>query len=333
VSAGTSGTPRILAGQGAPDRASLGTVKVWIAHERGRELLGEPPAGVEVEVCEDVVAPPSDPADVRFWVPPFSSTVRPAELLPKLTGLEVIQLLSAGADNWVDHVPPGVLLCDARGVHDPSVAEWVLGAAIGVLRRFPTFARAQERREWASTAFTPTPELTGKRVLIIGAGSIGRAIEERMAPFGVTVTRVARSARPEQGVHGVDELPELLPYAQVAVLVVPLTRQTRGMVDAAFLAALPEGALLINAARGPVVDTGALLAELASGRISAALDVTDPEPLPADHPLWELPNAFLTPHTGGAVVGLLPRAYGLVRQQLDRFVAGEPLANRVVDGY
>ena len=308
-------------------------MNVWIAHEEGRELLGELPAGVKVEVCQDVVTLPSDPADVQFWVPPFSSTVRASDLLPKLTGLEVVQLLSAGADNWVGHVPPGVLLCDARGVHDAHVAEWVLGAAIGVLRRFPAFVRAQERREWTPAAYTPTSELTGKRVLIVGAGSIGRAIEERMAPFGVAVTRVARTARPEQDVHGVEELPALLPRAEVVVLLVPLTDQTRGLVDAAFLAALPDGALLVNAARGPVVQTAALLAELASGRLSAALDVTDPEPLPADHPLWALPNAFLTPHIGSAVAGLLPRAYGLVRQQLFRYAAGEQLINRVVDGY
>jgi phosphoglycerate dehydrogenase-like enzyme len=134
-------------------------------------------------------------------------------------------------------------------------------------------------------------------------------------------------------VHGVDELPELLPHAEVVVLVVPLTAATRGLVDAGFLAALPDGALLVNAARGPVVDTTALLAEAESGRISAALDVTDPEPLPAGHPLWRLPNVLLTPHVGGAVRGLLPRAYRLAGAQLRRFVAGEPLINRVVDGY
>ncbi|MEU7901849.1 2-hydroxyacid dehydrogenase [Actinoplanes sp. NPDC049118] len=308
-------------------------MRVWIAHEKGRELLGELPAGVEVEVCADAVTWPSDPAGVRFWVPPFTAKVRAADLLPRLTGLEVVQLLSAGADNWVGRVPPGVQLCDARGVHDASVSEWVVGAAIGTLRGFPAFARAQERREWAPGAPTPAPELTGRRVLIVGAGSIGRAIEERMAPFGVTVTRVARTARPERDVHAVDELSALLPYAEVVVLVVPLTDRTRGLVDAAFLAALPDGALLVNAARGPVVDTGALVAELVSGRISAALDVTDPEPLPADHPLWRLPNVFITPHIGGTVAGLLPRAYRLVGDQLRRFAAGEPLVNRVVDGY
>ncbi|MET8150767.1 2-hydroxyacid dehydrogenase [Actinoplanes sp. NPDC049668] len=308
-------------------------MRVWIAHEQGRELLGALPAGVGVEVCTDAVSLPSDPAGVRFWVPPFIARVRESELLPKLTGLEVVQLLSAGADNWVGRVPPGVQLCDARGVHDASVSEWVLGAVIGALRGFPAFARAQERGEWAPGGVTPAAELTGRRVLIVGAGSIGRAIEERMAPFGVTVTRVARTARAERSVHAVGELAALLPYAEVVVLVVPLTERTRGLVDAAFLAALPDGALLVNAARGPVVDTGALLAELASGRISAALDVTDPEPLPADHPLWRLPNVFITPHVAGTVAGLLPRAYRLVGDQLRRFAAGEPLVNRVVDGY
>ncbi|GAA3340029.1 2-hydroxyacid dehydrogenase [Amorphoplanes nipponensis] len=308
-------------------------MKVWIAHEEGRELLGSLPAGVEVEVCTDAARLPSDPARVAFWAPPFSAAVRAPGLLARFTGLRVVQLLSAGADSWAGLLPPGVQLCDAAGVHDAPVAEWVLGAVIGSLRQFPAFARAQQRHDWAQAAFTPTAELTGKRVLIVGAGSIGRAVEQRLEPFGVTVTRVARTARPEQDVHGVAELPGLLPQAEVVVLLVPLTEQTRGLADASFLAALPDGALLVNAARGPVVDTAALLAEVATGRIGAALDVTDPEPLPAGHPLWELPNVFLTPHVGGSVVGLLPRAYRLVAAQLRRFAAGEPLVNRVVDGY
>ncbi|BCJ54565.1 hypothetical protein Asp14428_60400 [Actinoplanes sp. NBRC 14428] len=143
---------------------------VWIAHEAGRELLGEVPAGVRVEVCEDAAAWPADPAEVDFWVPPFLSTVRATDQLPKFTKVRVVQLLSAGADAWVGHVPPGVQLCDARGVHDKPVAEWVLGAAIGALRQFPAFARAQQREDWAAKQFTPTAELTGKRVLIVGAG-------------------------------------------------------------------------------------------------------------------------------------------------------------------
>lgn len=306
---------------------------VWIAHEQGRALLGEVPATVELEVCEDVRRLPSDPAVVRFWVPPFSSGARPAGLLPRLSGLQVVQLLSAGADAWVGQVPDGVSLCDARGVHDASTSEWVLTATLAALRRFPAFARAQQRHEWAVSAETPTDELTGKRVLLIGAGSIGAAIAAKMAPFDVALTRVARTARPDEGVHGVDELPGLLPDAEVVVLVVPLTEQTRGLVDADFIKALPDGALLVNAARGPVVDTGALLAEVRTGRIGAALDVTEPEPLPPGHELWDLPNVLLTPHVGGAVRGLLPRAYRLAGDQLRRFVAGEPLINQVVDGY
>ncbi|HEU4348945.1 MAG TPA: 2-hydroxyacid dehydrogenase [Actinoplanes sp.] len=308
-------------------------MKVWIAHEEGRELLGEVPAGITVEVCPDAGTLPSDPADVVFWVPPFLAPARATEVLPKLSSLKVIQLLSAGADAWVALVPDGVLLCDARGVHDAPVAEWVVGAAVGMIREFPAFARAQEREEWAFSRYTPTRELTGARVLIVGAGSIGAAVERHLAPFGVTVTRVARTARPDGGVYGVDSLPELLPYADVVVLVVPLTEATLGLVDAGFLAAMPDGALLVNAARGPVVDTAALVGELASGRISAALDVTDPEPLPPGHPLWKLPNLFLTPHTGGSVRGLLPRAYRLAGDQLRRFLAGREPINQVTEGY
>jgi phosphoglycerate dehydrogenase-like enzyme len=291
------------------------------------------PPEVDLEVYDGRSELPSDPAEVAFWVPPFIPAAKAAELLPRFHRLAAMQLLSAGADTWVDVLPPGVQLCDARGVHDAPVSEWVLGAAIGSFRQFPAFARAQQRREWGWKSFSSTGELTGKRVLIVGAGSIGRAIEERLRPFDVTITRVARTARPQEDVHGVEELPALLPQAEVVVLVVPLTEQTRGLVDGAFLAALPDGALLINVARGPVVDTAALLTEVASGRIAAALDVTDPEPLPAGHPLWELPNVFITPHIGGAVAGFLPRAYGLAGAQLRRFVAGEPLINRVLEGY
>ncbi|MEU5941172.1 2-hydroxyacid dehydrogenase [Micromonospora sp. NPDC047548] len=308
-------------------------MKVWIPHEAGAGLLGEVPAGVTVEPWTDPGRPPSDPTDVRFWVPPFLSAGDASAMLERLPNLAVVQLLSAGADAWIGRVPEGVTLCDARGVHDAGTAEWVLTAILSQLREFPAMARAQARREWAYAEVSPTDELTGKRVLIVGAGSIGAAVHARLAPFDVTVTLVARTARPAAGVHGVDELPRLLPKADVVVLLVPLTERTRGMVDADFLAAMPDGALLVNAARGPVARTEALVAELSSGRLRAALDVTDPEPLPADHPLWELPNVLLTPHVAGSVHGLLPRAYRLVGAQVRRFAAGEPLVNTVTDGY
>lgn len=308
-------------------------MKVWIPHEAGRTLLGELPPEVTVEVAEDVSRLPSEAAGVRFWVPPFLAGGDATALLGELPDLAVVQLLSAGADAWAGRVPPGVTLCDARGVHDPSTAEWVVAAILSQLRAFPALARAQARRDWAYDEVAPTDELTGKRVLIVGAGSIGTAVRDRLAPFEVSFTLVARTARPEQGVHGVAELPGLLAEADVVVLLVPLTEQTRGLVDEKFLAAMRDGALLVNAARGPVARTEALVAELRTGRISAALDVTDPEPLPADHELWAMPNVLLTPHVAGSVRGLLPRAYRLVGDQVRRFAAGEPLINTVVDGY
>ncbi|WP_433130285.1 2-hydroxyacid dehydrogenase [Micromonospora sp. CA-240977] len=308
-------------------------MKVWIPNQAGLTLMGELPPDVTVEVLEHADRLPSEVADVRVWVPPFLTGTDATALLRELPDLEVVQLLSAGADAWAGRTPPGVTLCDARGVHDPSTAEWVVTAILAQLRAFPAFVRAQAERRWAYQGNAPTDELTGKRVLIIGAGSIGTAVRDRLAPFEVSFTLVARTARPEQGVHAVEELPRLLPEADVVVVLVPLTDQTRGLIDKDFLAAMPDGALLVNAARGPVAHTEALVAELGTGRISAALDVTDPEPLPADSPLWAMPNVLLTPHVAGSVRGLLPRAYRLVGDQVRRFAAGQPLINAVVDGY
>ncbi len=272
--------------------------------------------------------PPSDPATVEFWAPPFQAneqTVRRAATMPRL---RVVQLMSAGADSWVGRTPHGVSLCDGRGVHDSAVAEWVAAAVLSHLRGFPRFVRAQAQRRWDHG---PTDELAGKRVLIVGSGSIGSALAARLEPFEVELTQVARRAKP--GIHAVDELPNLLPDADVVVLLVPLTAETTGMVDASFLARMPDGALLVNAARGPVVDTNALLDEIQGGRLRAALDVTDPEPLPPDNPLWSEPDLLLTPHIAGAVPGLLRRAYRLVGEQLRRYAAGQPLLNVVRDGY
>ncbi|MGW4463164.1 2-hydroxyacid dehydrogenase [Micromonospora sp. NPDC004704] len=308
-------------------------MKAWIPHEHGRSMLGEIPEGVRVEIAPDPDRLPSDPSGVEFWVPPFLARSEVVRLAADLPDLRVVQLLTAGADAWADRLPDGVVLCDARGVHDSPTAEWVVTAILAHLRMFPYFARAQSRHEWSYAQATPTDELAGKRVLIVGAGSIGAALTARLLPFEVELTLVARTARPAEGVRGVAELPALLPAADIVVLLVPLTGATRGLVDARFLAAMPDGALLVNAARGPVADSDALVAELKTGRLSAALDVTDPEPLPADHPLWELPNVLLTPHVGGTVRGLLPRGYRLAGDQLRRLVAGEPLLNEVVDGY
>jgi phosphoglycerate dehydrogenase-like enzyme len=296
--------------------------------EQARDLLGPPPDGVSVVVSALTEDPPPEVAEAGFWVPQYLGKDDLDRQIAALPKLEVVQLTTAGADAFVGRLREGVLLCDARGVHGGSTSEWVLTAVLASLRNFPEFVRNQERKVWDQKF---TDELAGKRVLVIGAGDVGESIRRRMLPFDTTVTMVARRARADA--HGVDELPQLLPEADVVVVVVPLTEQTRGLVDAAFLARMHDGALFVNAARGPVTVTDALLAELRSGRLRAALDVTDPEPLPVDHPLWDAPNLLLTPHVGGAVHGFAARAYKLVREQLIRWVNGEPLLNVVENGY
>jgi phosphoglycerate dehydrogenase-like enzyme len=305
-------------------------VTIWLPYPYPRDLFADLP--VTIQVYPGIDDLPGDPAEVDFLVPPFLSVGPIVELTARMPKLRVIQLLSAGADVWIGHVPDGVTLCDARGVHNASTAEWALTAMLTWLRTFPTFVRAQAEGHWLTNdEIGLAPELTGKRVLIVGAGAIGSALERRVVACEASVTKVART--PRDGIHGVDELPKLLPDADVVVLLLPLTPETTGLVDAAFLARMRDGALLVNAARGPIVVTDALVAALATGRISAALDVTDPEPLPDGHPLWSMPNVLITPHVGGAVVGLMARAYKLVRAQIGRYVAGEPLENVVTDGY
>ena len=185
--------------------------------------------------------------------------------------------------------------------------------------------RAQLDGSWIHAEY---PALADKTVLILGYGSIGEAIERRLLPFEVNVIRVASRARPD-GVHGVDELPELLPQADVVIVITPLTPATRHLVDGKFLASMRDGGLLVNVSRGGVVDTDALLAELNRGRLRAALDVTDPEPLPSDHPMWSAPGIVISPHVGGNSSAFLPRAARLVRAQVAKFVAGEPVDNVV----
>lgn len=259
---------------------------------------------------------------------PYLDSSRAIPRLASIEGLEVVQTLTAGYDNVLAHLPDGVTLCNAAGVHDASTAELAVGLAIAALRGIGDFARAQVSGQWLSGY---RPALADRRVLVIGTGSVGSAVVDRFAPFEVHLTRVASRARDDARghVHGVDELPALLPDHDVVVLVVPLSDSTRGLVDAAFLAAMPDGALLVNVARGPVVDTDALVAEVSTGRIAAALDVTDPEPLPADHPLWRLPGVLVSPHVGGDTAAFPPRARKLLRAQFERWAAGEPLANVV----
>lgn len=303
-------------------------MKVWIAHEEGRGLLGPLPDEVEVEVFSGRGDYPSDPAGVEFWVPPFLATSKVTTPLEDMPNLKAVQLLSAGAEVWVPAVREGIVLCDARGVHTPVTAEWTVGAVIAALRGFDLFARKQLRHDW-KVEFTTT--VTDKRALILGAGDIGEKVAEVLTLLGTEVTKVARRAR--EGVHGIEELDALLPEHDVVILILPLTDATRGMVDAKFLSQMKDGALLVNAARGPIVDTDALVAEVASGRLRCAVDVVEPEPLPPGHRLWDLEGALITPHVGASTDGLIGRAYAPVGPQIRRFAAGEPLENVVSDGY
>ena len=281
------------------------------------------PDELAVEVYDGTGGPPADLSEVRFYVLPYA-VPGAAGLIADMPALEAVQSLSAGVDTLLPLVPDGVVLCNGRGLHDASVAELALALILAVRRELPLWVCRQDEHRWEPHF---TRSLAGSRVLLLGHGSIGAAIEERLAPFEVEVVRVARSARP--GVHGVEELPGLLPDADVVVTSLPLTDATAGLVGAGELAALPDGALVVNVGRGPVVDTGALLRETASGRLFAALDVVDPEPLPPGHPLWDVPNVLLTPHVAGGSATFYPRAARLVAEQVRRFAEGRPLLNKV----
>jgi phosphoglycerate dehydrogenase-like enzyme len=277
---------------------------------------------------------PADPADCAFYAVPYMKgmevAIRP---LAAMTSVRVVQTLSAGIDHvepGLDLLPAGVRLCNAKGVHEASTAELALALVLASLRGIPGFVRGQEREQWRAGFY---PSLADKSVLIVGYGSIGAAVEDRLAPFECArVARVARSARTtERGeVRALTDLPVLLPDADVVIVSTPLTDRTKGLVGADFLSRMKDGALLVNIARGPVVDTKALLAEVETGRITAALDVTDPEPLPAGHPLWHARGVLISPHVGGSTSAFMPRAKRLLADQVTRFAAGEALRNVVV---
>ncbi len=255
---------------------------------------------------------------------------RALEVAPHIDGLRYVQTFSAGVDRIVGRLPAGVTLCDAAGVHDIAVAEWVVLAILASRRRLPEHIDGQRSGTWRREHLTGA-DLDGATVVLIGVGAIGRAVEARLAPFGVRIERVAR--RPRDGVHAIAELSALLPAADVVVSLVPLTPETDGLIDAAAIGAMKPGALLVNASRGRIVDGPALTAAVLDGRIRVALDVTDPEPLPDGHPLWSAPGALITPHVASDVRREDERAWGLVHDQVGRLSRGEPPINEVVDGY
>ena len=307
--------------------------RVWVPF---RQSLKDVPAPFVGDFFDGTQAVPDGVQDVEVYVVPYYFTNARAELMAGMPKLKAVLTLTAGFEHVQPFVPSGAALCNAKGLHDASTSELALTLTLSALRAIPKYVRNAEQGLWLSTpAETEGREvdqaLADKTVLIVGYGSVGAAIERRLAGFEVDVLRVARTAR--DGVSGFDELPALLPTADVVILAVPATDQTRGMVDAEFLGRMKDGSLLVNVARGVVVDTDALLAETESGRLRAALDVTDPEPLPVDHPLWKSPNVLITPHVGGASTAFLPRAFKLIQEQLRRYASGEPLLNVITSEY
>jgi phosphoglycerate dehydrogenase-like enzyme len=323
-------------------------VRVGVDENLAHELLVDFPH--EAEIVR-IPRHPTGVLDVDFWIIPFARKSA-QETFQHLRGVKVVQSMMAGVDWITPWLPKDIVLCDGRGLHDISASEWVLTAILTALKRFPHYRDMQMRQEWKGQASVANgfmdvggaqvgqyavlgDDLAGKTVLIVGYGSIGAAIEARLQPFGVKkILRVARSARQGPEVSSVGELLRLLPEADIVVAIVPLTAETHGLIGAAEIGQMKPGALLVNAARGPVVVTDALVEALQQNRLRAVVDVTDPEPLPAGHPLWSAPNCMITPHVGGSTPEFIHRAFRFGADQVQRFITGEKLENVVTDaGY
>lgn len=305
-------------------------IVVCLPEYPGVEHIGDLPDNVEVVWVAEEADPSTlpDPATIDFIVP--LQAMRPpirATLDSVSTGrLKVIQTLSAGVDWLVGHVPPHVTVCNAKGAFDAPLAEWVVGAILAMERGLIQSRDLEITRDW--TPFEPT-EVAGRRVVILGHGSIGSAIAARLKAFDADVIGVARTARPDDGVLGLDSLDELLPTAQVLVNMLPLSSETTGLLDERRLALLPDDALVVNGGRGRTIDAVALLRELDLGRLRAVLDVTDPEPLPPESPLWSIPNVLISPHIAGDSAPATVRTFKIAGDQIRRFAAGEELQNQV----
>ena len=307
------------------------------------ELLRDFPPEVEL------ISLPDDleiDIDIDVWIPdPYPK--RAMRIWPWLRGVRLILSLMAGTE-WIPGVAgPRVTICNARGAHSISTAEWTLSAILATLKYFPLYLDVQrvgvwKRRFEASAHYARITgdsrllyppimleELTGKSVLLVGYGAIGKEIERMLAPFQVELARIARTARANPPVHAVSELDSLLPHAEIVILILPSTTESHHLIGRHQLSLLRQGALLVNAARGPIVDTDALVDALNAGHIRAALDVTDPEPLPEGHPLWSCPNLLLTPHVAGAGPQFAPRSLKTAADELRRYIKGEPLHNVV----
>lgn len=282
------------------------------------------PAGITHAPTDGIAPAAADLESIEFYVPRYMGGPQAIAMVPQMKSLKVIQSPNAGVDDVLKIRPEGVTLCNAAGVHDASTAELAVALAIASRRGFARFALQQQAQHWQHERM---PSLSDSKIAVIGFGNIGKTIMKMLSGFEVTVTPFSKSGR--DGSLTFDQFDRLLPTFDVIILIVPLTDQTRHLMNAKRLAAMKDGAALINVARGGVVDTDALIRELNSGRITAGLDVTDPEPLPDGHPLWSARNVIITPHVGGDSEAFTPRGRKLVEEQLARFAAGEPLLHIV----
>ncbi|CAN2220142.1 SerA Phosphoglycerate dehydrogenase and related dehydrogenases [Candidatus Nanopelagicaceae bacterium] len=285
------------------------------------------PAGITLLSPENFPLDTSDLSQIDFYVPLYMGGAKALSYAAQMTNLKTLQMLNAGYDDALAYLRPGLTLCNARGVHDASTAELAVGLAIASRRGFPEFMREQIAGRWSHLR---TSALSDSKIGIIGYGSIGKKIAKNLSGFEVSVTAFTQSGR--DGSLTIDQLDAHLPELDIIILILPLSDSSRHLFNAKRIAAMKDGALLINVARGPVVETDALVKELNSGRIFAALDVTDPEPLPAGHPLWSAKNLLLLPHVGGNSDAFEPRGRALVESQLQLLAAGAPLEHVVAQG-
>lgn len=311
------------------------SITIAVAEQRVKDALESSPVAEQANIVLWDMTGPAPDARLDIVVPDYW---KGREGLAHLAGTSVrlVQWQSIGYDGISDVLPEGIPFANAASVHETSTAELAVGLAIAMQRDFQRAIDAAAKHHWE---IVPSPGLADRRVLVLGFGGVGKAIEHRLLPFETEITRVASSARTETNlagdevhVHGIDELDDLLPNAEIVIIGLPLTDSTRGLFDAERLARMANGALLINVGRGPIVDTHALVRELQTGRIRAALDVVDPEPLPSDHPLWDAPNLLITPHIGGDTGAMLPRVVRLIERQVRHLIAGEPFENVVLGG-
>jgi phosphoglycerate dehydrogenase-like enzyme len=309
-------------------------------------LLDLLPAGIDVVPLPDGL---DHDVEIEVWIPDPYPT-RALRIWPHLKGVRLVLSLMAGTDWITDVAGPDVTICNARGAHNVSTGEWTISAIFAMLKQFPLFQDLQRSADWRGRKQATVnyervtgdvrhlhppvmvEELTGKRVLLVGYGAIGKEIERMLAPFHVDLVRVARTSRPKPLVHSIEDLDQLLPAAEVIILTLPLNDSSRGLIGLRQLALMRQGALLVNAARGPIIQTDALVEALNEGKVRAALDVTDPEPLPPDHPLWRCLNLLITPHVAGSSPQFAPRAMKVAAEELRRYMHGEPLQNVVQVG-